>query len=104
MNQTRKKFITIDEPFTCKKCGGKVEPLGNTCRNHCPNCLYSLHVDEKIPGDRKSTCQGLMKPTHLEKGSRKGYLGFDVVHECEKCGKVMKNRLAEDDDWSILTA
>ncbi|WDF05905.1 RNHCP domain-containing protein [Shouchella hunanensis] len=32
-------------------------------RNHCPFCLYSKHQDI-IPGDRASTCGGLMEPQH----------------------------------------
>ena len=102
MSQKRTNFISIDEAFICAKCAKEVRPLGRGCRNHCPYCLYSLHVDEEVPGDRKSNCKGLMKPLHLEKGSRKGYLGFDIVHECKKCGKEIKNMLAEDDAWEIL--
>ena len=40
-----KKFTKIDEEFICENCGAKVEKLGYTCRNHCPHCLYSKHVD-----------------------------------------------------------
>ena len=32
---------------------------GSDHRNHCPNCLSSLHVDEE-PGDRASDCGGIM--------------------------------------------
>ena len=39
--------------------GKKVEPLGYTSRNHCPFCLWSLHVDEN-PGDRACECGGEM--------------------------------------------
>lgn len=102
MTQTRKNFIARDEEFSCEKCGVIVAPLGRGCRNHCPSCLYSKHVDDAVPGDRMSKCGGLMKPLRLEKGSRKGYLGFDVVHYCEKCGKEIKNMLAEDDDFADL--
>ena len=38
-------FKVIDEGFICENCGRKVEPLGYSCRNHCPYCLYSKHVD-----------------------------------------------------------
>ena len=34
---------------------------GSDHRNHCPNCLSSLHVDEE-PGDRASDCGGIMEP------------------------------------------
>jgi len=79
-----------------------VAPLGRGCRNHCPKCLFSKHVDDETPGDRQSKCGGLMEPLRLEKGSRKGYLGFDVVHCCKKCNKEIKNMLAEDDDFEKL--
>ncbi len=53
--------------FVCKNCGKKVkfEAIGTKNRNHCPFCLYSLHVDRKFAGDRASSCQGLMKPIGL---------------------------------------
>ena len=43
-------FTEIDEEFICENCGKKVGKLGYSCRNHCPYCLYSKHVD-KNPGD-----------------------------------------------------
>jgi len=56
-----KKFKMIDEEFICENCNTIVKPLGYTARNHCPKCLYSKHVDI-LPGDRKETCHGLLKP------------------------------------------
>lgn len=51
------------DSFTCKVCGWMVGPngAGSDHRNHCPNCLHSLHVDEE-PGDRASCCGGIMEP------------------------------------------
>ena len=43
--------------FACVHCSAPVP--ANTdghYRNHCPHCLWSLHVDE-LPGDRASDCQ-----------------------------------------------
>ena len=39
--------------FTCKVCGRLCTPenAGSDHRNHCPNCLSSLHLDIE-PGDR----------------------------------------------------
>ena len=56
------KTHACSEVFTCKNCGRVVVPegAGSTHRNHCPNCLCSLHVDEG-PGDRASACGGLME-------------------------------------------
>lgn len=49
------------ETFTCRECGRPVVPegAGSGHRNHCPNCLTSLHVDVE-PGDRASDCGGHM--------------------------------------------
>lgn len=79
--------------FVCLNCGKEVMPLTNgSYRNHCPFCLYSLHVDI-IPGDRKNTCRGLMKPIGVEYNSKKG---FQIVHKCTVCGAIQKNKVAEN--------
>ena len=43
------------DSFTCKVCGRLVVPTGagSIHRNHCPNCLSSLHLDIE-PGDREA--------------------------------------------------
>ena len=51
----QKKFTVIDEEFICENCGKKVPKLGYSCRNHCPYCLHSKHVDIN-PGDRAENC------------------------------------------------
>ena len=51
-----KKFKEIDEGFICENCNKKVSPLGYTSRDHCPYCLYSMHVDIN-PGDRQNSCK-----------------------------------------------
>ena len=89
-------FIPREEQFTCEHCGVIVEPLeGGSYRNHCPRCLYSKHVDAAGPGDRASTCLGLMIPDHLDQDGKKGWL---IVHVCEKCEKTIPNKTAPDDD------
>ena len=40
------RFTEIDEKFICENCGKKVPKLGYSCRNHCPYCLHSKHVDK----------------------------------------------------------
>ncbi|MBP3285285.1 MAG: RNHCP domain-containing protein [Clostridia bacterium] len=91
-------FIEIDEPFICEKCGKSVEPLGYTSRDHCPYCLYSKHVD-KDPGDRAEECHGALKPIGLENNAKKGYT---IIYQCEKCGAIRKNKMANDDDFDLL--
>lgn len=93
-----KRFTEIDEEFVCSHCGRKVPKLGYSCRNHCPYCLYSKHVDIN-PGDRAETCQGKLRPIGLEIDSKKGYV---IIHKCEKCGKIRKNKAAKDDNMDLM--
>ncbi|MCL5090801.1 MAG: RNHCP domain-containing protein [Patescibacteria group bacterium] len=89
-------FIRKQEDFICEVCNAEVS--GNGYTNHCPNCLWSKHVDEEIPGDRKATCQGLMKPIGLEiKGQE-----YIITHQCEKCGKTIKNQTAKNDSFEEI--
>ncbi len=89
-----RKFTVIDEEFECENCGKHVEKLGYSCRNHCPYCLFSKHVDI-FPGDRQEKCHGLLEPIGLEIDTKKGY---KIVFKCQTCGKITKNKVAEDDD------
>ena len=85
---------TENTGFTCAQCGADVEPLGNGgYRNHCPRCLWSVHVDE-APGDRASSCGGALAPWGVD---YRGGKGFVVVHRCERCGAVRRNKAAPDD-------
>jgi hypothetical protein len=84
-------FIRIKESFTCEKCG--VVTQGNGFTNHCPQCLWSLHVDIQ-PGDRMAECRSLIRPILVEPAKK----GNRVVHECVKCGHRKPNRLAHDDN------
>ena len=91
-----------NEGFTCKNCGREVSYLafGTRNRNHCPFCLFSLHVDDE-PGDRKSDCGGLMEPI----GKIYKPDGEEVlVHKCLNCATVRKNRIAGDDLHEVLAA
>ena len=90
----QKKFTEIDEEFICENCGKHVNVLGYSCRNHCPYCLYSKHVD-KNPGDRSEECHGLLEPIGLEINSKKGEV---IIFRCKKCGNIRKNKVAQDDD------
>ena len=90
-------FKVIDEEFICENCGKKVPKLGYSCRNHCPYCLYSKHVDID-PGDRAQSCHGLLEPIGIEK-NKKGYI---IIFKCKKCGEIRKNKIAEDDDMDKI--
>ncbi len=80
--------------FDCAHCGAEVRPLSNgSVRNHCPACLWSLHVDVN-PGDRASDCRGPMRPVGVEHSGKKGWV---IVHRCERCGHTGRNKAALDD-------
>ena len=87
-----KRFKKNDDSFICANCGYEVKPLGYSSRNHCPKCLWSLHVDEN-PGDRANECRGKMEPIKVETDSKKGYV---IVHRCTKCGAIKRNRAAHE--------
>lgn len=83
--------------FVCMVCQKQVVAI-ERCgyRNHCPFCLSSLHLDGLVPGDRKSSCRGVMRASRLKHSGRKGW---QIVHQCVKCGHERSNLIAEDDDW-----
>lgn len=86
-------FIHNNEGFTCLHCSREVPPHPTSSRNHCPYCLWSLHVDVS-PGDRLNTCRGLMRPVGIE--AREGKM--KILYACEKCGVAAKNKVAPDDN------
>lgn len=88
-----KHFTVINESFTCLVCHREVLPLRTGCRNHCPYCLHSVHLD-KWPGDRAADCGGIMAPMEVYQHSKKGYM---IHHRCETCGHEAVNKLALDD-------
>lgn len=98
---SRKDFKKHNNGFRCLNCKENNPPAADGERNHCRKCLYSLHVDSETPGDRASECGGLMEPIGLD---FKGKKGFMIVHKCVKCGKDIKNKRAEDDDLTKLSA
>ena len=74
------KTHPCNDTFTCKVCGRLCTPqgAGSDHRNHCPNCLSSLHVDIE-PGDRAADCGA-------------------IIHRCKRCGALSSNRVAADDN------
>lgn len=93
-----RRFTEIDEAFVCENCGKQVTELGYSCRNHCPYCLYSKHIDIN-PGDRQEECHGLLEPIQVELDSKKGYV---IIYRCKKCGAIRKNKAAKDDDMDLI--
>ncbi len=85
-----KRFQKNDEGFICVHCGERVLPNGVTSRDHCPQCLHSLHVDV-FPGDRKNTCGGVLVPISALPHAKKG---FQIIYKCKKCGQIHTNKAA----------
>jgi len=91
----RRKFrCARNEGFVCRHCGTEVRPLANgSCRNHCPHCLWSKHLDV-VPGDRSARCGGMMAPVAVQHDARRGWM---IVHRCTRCGAVRRNKAALND-------
>lgn len=103
MELQQKRFAKNDDGFICAHCGRQVEPLGYSSRNHCPFCLWSLHVDIQ-PGDRANPCRGELEPIRVEPDAKKGYV---IVSRCRRCGEIRRCRAAlkaksQPDDIDLL--
>lgn len=85
------------ESFRCLNCRLDV-PMrapGTAHRNHCPNCLYSRHVDAVVPGDRAADCGARMEPISI---AVRGDGEWIVIHRCTRCDELSANRTAGDDN------
>lgn len=90
-----------EEVFKCRHCHRFVCPLpfGGHHRNHCPFCLYSRHVDDRVPGDRMSDCGASMEPIgHFQRPNGE----YVIVHHCLGCEAERFNRIAGDDDFDLV--
>jgi hypothetical protein len=88
------------DTFVCRACGMTVvcTGAGTEHRNHCPNCLHSVHLDN-VPGDRAADCGGVMEPiaVWVRNGGE-----WALVHRCRQCGALSSNRTAADDHELLL--
>jgi len=90
-----KKFQRKIEDFVCANCGASVKGDGYT--DHCPNCLWSRHVDVN-PGDRLAVCRGLMEPIGVEiKGGEK-----IIYYRCQKCGFKHRVKAVGGDNFEAM--
>ncbi|MDD5018562.1 MAG: RNHCP domain-containing protein [Eubacteriales bacterium] len=91
---------TSGRGFICKHCGAQVTPkgAGTQNRNHCPNCLSSIHLDNS-PGDRAALCGEIMEPigVWVRRGGE-----WAIIHRCRRCGALSSNRIAADDNPLLL--
>jgi len=93
-----KRFKMIDEEFICNVCHSEVKPLNYTARDHCPNCLCSIHIDIN-PGDRACSCLGILKPIGIDKGKKDT---LKIIYKCDKCGEIKRNKAANDDNYDKI--
>ncbi len=100
MSRHTKTHLPENETFICGNCGRMVTPPegGTLYRNHCPYCLWSRHVDLKT-GDRRASCRGLMEPIGIWARDRRDW---SVIHRCRSCGLMRANRIAGDDNETLL--
>lgn len=81
--------------FICDHCSRTVAPEGGGTRhrNHCPYCLWSVHLDIQ-PGDRRCGCRGEMEPiaVWIRRGGE-----WAIIHRCRSCSTLRSNRIAGDD-------
>ena len=90
-----RRFQKAVEDFRCEHCGWEIRGSGYT--NHCPQCLYSRHVDI-MPGDRRARCGGLMEPERIEQKKGRPRL----IHRCLSCGYEKKNKTEPHDNFEVL--
>ncbi|MBT1098010.1 RNHCP domain-containing protein [Streptomyces chartreusis] len=87
--------------FRCVGCRLDVSLVapGTAHRNHCPNCLVSLHVDRRVPGDRAADCHGRMEALSLTVRPDGEWM---LIHQCRTCAGLSANRIAGDDNALAL--
>lgn len=90
-----KRFKRVIEDFKCFNCGTLVKGTGYT--DHCPKCLWSLHVDNN-PGDRASECRGKMEPVSVLY-DRSNYV---INYVCESCGMKKRFKASDKDNKEVL--
>lgn len=88
------------QSFRCAHCRLDVPAVapGTAHRNHCPNCLWSRHLDD-APGDRASDCRASMQPIAI---TVRGDGEWVLIHRCTGCGVLHANRSAGDDNPLLL--
>ena len=87
--------------FRCGHCGLDVslDAPGTAHRNHCPQCLWSKHLDDDRPGDRDADCGSSMEPIAI---TVRGDGEWVLIHRCLGCSQLRLNRTAGDDSPLLL--
>ncbi|GAA3687628.1 RNHCP domain-containing protein [Nonomuraea antimicrobica] len=100
----RRKKAQHAEPGDAFRCVGcrldvPMSAPGTAHRNHCPHCLTSLHLDHRVPGDRRAGCRGRMAALSVTVRPDGEWL---IIHCCQSCGGLSANRIAGDDNALAL--
>ena len=103
MREQKKKSCdggSFEQAFICERCGQVVcaQAPGTKHRNHCPYCLWSVHLDIHM-GDRRCGCRSLMEPIAI---SVRHNGEWAIVHRCRKCKAIRINRIAGVDSELAL--
>lgn len=95
------RFRSDTTELRCVECKQMIFPpgYGTEQRNHCPNCLTSLHIDSS-PGDRSAECGSKMEAISI--WVRKGE--WVILHRCKGCGVIHANRIGPDDNEALLVS
>lgn len=93
-------FDPMTDFLCCRHCGRTftLAAPGTRNRNHCPHCLWSVHLDN-FPGDRAARCGGEMEPIAISSREDGEWM---ILHRCKKCGVIHSNRVAGDDNAVAL--
>ena len=92
-------FRKNNTSFQCINCKAQVPIHPTSSRDHCTNCLISLHVD-RDPGDRLNKCKGVLLPIGIHKKNNKE----QIIYKCKKCNETIKNVSAIDDKRDSIIA
>lgn len=101
MSRDQRRRRERSPSFRCGHCRSDVptDAPGTAHRNHCPNCLWSRHLDDGRPGDRAADCGSLMEPIAI---TVRGDGEWVLVHRCGGCDEIHLNRSAGDDNPLLL--
>ncbi|MFR3922151.1 MAG: RNHCP domain-containing protein [Dysosmobacter welbionis] len=79
------------------RLAGRPQAAGTQHRNHCPNCLASVHLDDEPGTGRRLRRHHGPVAVWVRKGGE-----WAIIHRCKICGVLHSNRVAADDNPMLL--
>ena len=92
---SEKKFQKKVEDFVCESCG--TSNCGDGFTDHCPECLWSKHVDI-YPGDRGASCQGMMEPVGVKREGER----YFIYYRCQRCRYKHRVKKTDEDNMEEI--